>query len=81
VAVTGDANDTQQLLPAVAALLERMGEKPGCVMAHGGYVSQDNVEGMARQGIELVAGPASVVPEAERDCRDAAHALAYNAHV
>jgi hypothetical protein len=36
VAVTGDANDTQQLLPAVAALLERMGEKPGCVMADDG---------------------------------------------
>jgi transposase len=55
VAVTDEANDTQQLLPAVAAVIERTGEKPGCVMADGGYVSRDNVEGVAEQGIELVA--------------------------
>jgi len=55
VAVTTDANDTNQLLPAVAAVVECMGEKPGCMMADGGYVSRGNVEGMAEQGIELVA--------------------------
>jgi transposase len=55
VAVTTDANDVQQLLPAVAAMIERTGEKPGCVIADGGYVSRGNVEGMAEQGIELVA--------------------------
>jgi transposase len=55
VSVTQDGNDMHQLLPAVAAVMERLGEKPGCVMADGGYVSRDNVEGMARQGIELVA--------------------------
>jgi len=55
VAVTADANDTHQLLPAVAAVLECTGEKPGCMMADGGYVSRGNVEGMAEQGIEFVA--------------------------
>jgi transposase len=64
VDVTQDANDTHQLLPAVAAVLERMGEKPGCVMADGGYVSRDNVEGMARQGIELMAPVPSPAREA-----------------
>lgn len=55
VAVTDDANDARQLLPAVAAVVERMGEKPHCVMADGGYVSRENVEGVTQQGIELVA--------------------------
>jgi hypothetical protein len=32
VTVTGDANDARQLLPAVAAVVERMGEKPHGVM-------------------------------------------------
>lgn len=71
VAVTDDANDTQQLLPAVAAIVERMGEKPGSVMADGGYVSRENVEGMAQQGIELVA------PVKESTAREAG-ALAAN---
>jgi uncharacterized protein (DUF885 family) len=62
--VTADANDTQQLLPAMAAVLDRLGEKPGCVMADGGYVSRDNVEGMAQQGIELVAPVPSPAREA-----------------
>lgn len=55
VSVTDDGNDRQQLLPEVEALVERMGEKPGCVMADGGYVSRENVEGMAEQEIELIA--------------------------
>ena len=55
VSVTEDGNDKQQLLPAVAALMERTGERPGCVIADGGYVSRENVEGMAQRGIELVA--------------------------
>ena len=64
ISVTADANDTQQLLPAMAAVLDRLGEKPGCVMADGGYVSRDNVEGMAQQGIELVAPVPSPAREA-----------------
>jgi transposase len=55
VSVSGDGNDKQQLIPEVEALVERMGDKPGCVLADGGYVSRENVEAMAQQGIELVA--------------------------
>jgi transposase len=55
VSVTGDGNDKQQLIPVMAALTERMGEKPGCVLADGGYVSRENVEAMAEHGIELIA--------------------------
>jgi transposase len=55
VSVTDDGNDKQQLLPEVEALVGRMGEKPGCVLADGGYVSRENVEGMAQKGIELIA--------------------------
>lgn len=55
VSVTADGNDKQQLIPAMEALAERMGEKPGCVLADGGYVSRENVEAMMQQGIELIA--------------------------
>jgi transposase len=55
VSVTADGNDRQQLIPAMEALVERMGEKPGCALVDGGYVSRQNVEAMAQQGIELIA--------------------------
>lgn len=55
VSVTGEANDKQQLIPAMEALAERVGQKPGCVLVDGGYVSRENVEGMAEQGIEMIA--------------------------
>jgi transposase len=71
VLVTGDGNDKQQLIPGMEALAERMGDKPGCVLADGGYVSRENVEAMARQGIELIA------PVQESTAREAG-ALAAN---
>lgn len=71
IAVTQDGNDTQQLLPAVAAIEKRMGDKPDCVLADGGYVSRDNVEGMTEAEIELIA------PLRDRTAREAG-ALARN---
>jgi hypothetical protein len=55
VSVSGDGNDKQQLIAGIEALVERTEEKPGCVLADGGYVSRENVEAMAQQGIELIA--------------------------
>jgi transposase len=55
VSVSSDGNDKQQLIPEVEALVERMGEKPGCVLADGGYVSRENVEAMAEKGVEWIA--------------------------
>jgi transposase len=64
VAVTNDASDAQQLLPAVDALVERVGKKPECVMADGGYVSRGNVDGIAQRGLQLV-GPLKPVTARE----------------
>jgi transposase len=71
VSVTNEANDTRQLIPEVEALVGRVGEKPGCVVADGGYVSRENVEAMAAKGIELIA------PLPEQTAREAG-ALAAN---
>ena len=71
VSVSDEGNDKQQLIPEIEALVERVGEKPGCVLADGGYVSRENVEAMAEKGIELIA------PLAEQTAREAG-ALAAN---
>jgi transposase len=55
VSVTADGNDKQQLIPAMEKLSRRMGEKPESLLVDGGYVSRENVEAMAAQGIELIA--------------------------
>ncbi len=71
VSVSGDGNDKQQLIPEVEALIERMGEKPGCLLADGGYVSRENVEAMTEKSVELIA------PLQEETAREAG-ALAAN---
>ncbi len=45
VAVSSDGNDQEQLLTEVDALISRTGEKPGCVLADGGYVSGSGAKG------------------------------------
>jgi hypothetical protein len=55
VSVTSDGNDKRQLIPAMEAVAEHMGEKPDCALVDGGYVSRENVEAMAQRGIELIA--------------------------
>jgi transposase len=47
VAVTQEANDSAQLLPAVDRVEERLKKKPRQLVADGGYTTRDNIEKLA----------------------------------
>jgi transposase len=53
-AITQEANDSAQLLPAADRLEERLGKKPQQMMADGGYTTRDNIEKIAARGIDLL---------------------------
>lgn len=55
VDVSSDANDTQQLLPAIERVNQMTGARPEQIIADNGYATRKNVEGTAVQGIELIA--------------------------
>jgi transposase len=54
VAITQDANDTAQLLPALDRLEERLGAKPKQMVADGGYTTRDNIEKMAGREVDFL---------------------------
>src|ERR1700680_2903883 len=54
VAVTQEANDSEQLLPAVDRIEERLEKKPQQMVADGGYTTRDNVEKMAAREIDFL---------------------------
>jgi transposase len=54
VAVTQEANDSAQLLPAVDRIEERLEKKPQQMVADGGYTTRDNIEKMAGRGIDFL---------------------------
>jgi hypothetical protein len=54
VAVTQEANETGQLLPAVERIAERLQRKPEQMVADGGYTTRENIEKMARQEIDFL---------------------------
>jgi transposase len=54
VAVTPEANDSAQLIPAVDRVEERLKRKPQQMVADGGYTTRDNIEEMARRGIDFL---------------------------
>ncbi len=54
VAITQDANDAAQLLPAVDRLEERLGARPEQMVADGGYTTRDNIEKMAGRAIDFL---------------------------
>jgi transposase len=54
VAVTQEANDSAQLLPAVDRIEERLKKKPQQMVADGGYTTRDNIEKLARRGIDFL---------------------------
>jgi transposase len=56
VEVTQAGNDYDQLLPAVERMEERMGKLPQQVVVDGGFISRENVEGMAEEKVDLL-GP------------------------
>ena len=54
VAVTQEANDSAQLLPAVDRIEERLEKKPQQMVADGGYTTRDNIEKMAGREIDFL---------------------------
>ena len=54
VAVTQEANDSAQLLPAVDRMEERLKKKPQQMVADGGYTTRDNIEKLAGREIDFL---------------------------
>jgi transposase len=54
VAVTQEANDSAQLLPAVDRVEERLKEEPRQMVADGGYTTRDNIEKLAGREIDFL---------------------------
>jgi transposase len=53
-AVTQEANDSAQLLPAVDRVEQRLKKKPRQFVADGGYTTRDNIEKMAARDIDFL---------------------------
>ena len=56
VEVTQAGNDYDQLLPAVERIEKRLKKKPKQMVVDSGYISRENVEGMAKAQVDLI-GP------------------------
>jgi hypothetical protein len=54
VAVTQEANDSAQLVPAVERMEQRLKKKPQQMVADGGYTTRDNIEKMAEREIDFL---------------------------
>jgi transposase len=54
VAVTAEANDCTQLLPAVDRLEQRLNKRPQQMVADRGYTTRENIEKMARRQIDFL---------------------------
>ncbi len=54
VAVTQEANDSAQLLPAVDRVEQRLRKKPQQLVADGGYTTRDNIEKLAGREIDFL---------------------------
>jgi transposase len=54
VAVTQEANDSAQLLPAVDRVEQQLKKKPQQLVAEGGYTTRDNIEKLAGRGIDFL---------------------------
>jgi len=78
VEVTQAGNDYDQLLPAVERIQERMGKLPQQVVVDGGFISRENVEGMARKKVDLLGSVAEDEAKAKQDGRFAAEQFAYH---
>jgi transposase len=58
VEVSQNSSDFEQLKPAIETIEAQMGRVPQQLVVDGGYISEENIEGMAGAGIELI-GPES----------------------
>ena len=55
ISASTDANDTQQLMPALEQVKENCGKLPKRVIADNGYATRSNVEQTTEQEVELIA--------------------------
>lgn len=55
VSVSQASGDQQELIGAVEQVEEACGEKPAQVIVDGGYVTRENIMGLAGKGVELIA--------------------------
>jgi transposase len=55
VAVVNAANDTQELVPALARLQQQYGVQPEQMVADGGYATRGNVEAATERKVQLIA--------------------------
>jgi transposase len=67
VEVTQAGNDYEQLLPALERIEERMGKKPQQIVVDSGFVSRENVEGVAEEKVDLLGALADDAAKAHRD--------------
>jgi hypothetical protein len=56
-AVSQDANDKRLLIPMVEQTINRMGAKPGAVLADPGYYSEENAKAMESMGVNALIPP------------------------
>ncbi len=54
VAVTQEANDSAQLVPAVDRIENQLKQTPEQMVADGGYTTRDNIEKMAGRGVDFL---------------------------
>jgi transposase len=50
--VTQQGNDKKQLLPMMAKVKQQSGQQPSAVLADSGYISEENLRGVAKLGVE-----------------------------
>lgn len=55
IGISTEANDTQQLMPALERVQENCGKLPERVIADTGYATRSNVEQTTEQNVELIA--------------------------
>ena len=53
-AVTQAESDAHELPPAVEAIEEQLGRKPGQVVVDGGFTNRETLEAMEQQGVEMI---------------------------
>jgi transposase len=67
VEVTQAGNDYEQLLPALERVEERMEKKPQQMVVDGGFVSRENVDGIAEKEVDLLGPLANDAAKAHGD--------------
>ncbi len=70
VEATNEANDAQQLVPAIARIEQTTGRRPGQVVADGDYTNHETVKAMAGLGIDFYGSWKSTGKRTDRMTRE-----------